>query len=276
MSDKSTFSFGKSTIDWCEDNYTNSNYIAEYYNSLSSIFIALSGYIFNKIQTKNNEYRMNIYTNNFKKIYKYLLVTSIGTFLFHGTLFFPFQLLDELPMLFISLEYIRILLKFYKNNKNNLKFSIEKVVKYSNIAKSTIYFIPLSYYINHNLQILHFHIVLKIFESSILYMLYNLSNNCNKIAFIKISNQYKNKTLSLEKFQENITNYLQIKQKKQKYTKLGILIYSTSIFIWCIENLFCQYVKHYQLHAIWHMLSSLGIFYLNNIMLCFTEIDKLG
>jgi len=262
----------ESTIDWCEDNYIHSNYIAEYYNTLSSVFIALSGYIFNNFSLKNLH---NSYTTHFTKIYIYLLLTAVGTFLFHGTLLFPFQLLDELPMLFISVEYIRILLKLYNNNKIVLKFDIKNLITVNKIAKKSIYLIPLSYFFSHNLQILHFHILLKIFEGTILYLLVKLSQNCNKIAFLKMSDN-NNINSYISNLQNDVNNYYKLKKQKQIYTYIGISVYSASVLIWCLENLFCQYVKHYQLHAVWHFLSSIGIYYLNNIMLCYVKIDTLN
>lgn len=261
----------KSTVDWCEQNYAMSNYIAEYYNTITGIFIAIFAVIF---RYKQQEIFNNIkYATYFYNIYNLLFLTSIGTILFHGTLMFPFQLLDELPMLYIAIEYTNILLTFYKNNKKNLLFKIDhNIIKVLRLLKKTIYLIPLSYYFGNIFQILHFHFILKCFEAMILYLLYNISLETNKVGFIKIS-ENNNKTTDINIFKNKIDKFLQIKKDKSYYTKCGIVIYSTSIFIWAFENMFCNYVQKYQLHAIWHIMSSVGIYYLNNIMSCYVKID---
>lgn len=270
----------ESSVDWCEGNYVMSNYIAEYYNTITGIFIAISAVFF---RYKQPEVFENVkYGRHFYKIYNLLFLTSIGTVLFHGTLMFPFQLLDELPMLYIAIEYTNILLTFYTNNKKNFLFKIDSsIIKTLRLLKKTIYFIPLSYYFGNIFQILHFHFLLKCFETMILYLLYNISLETNKIGYIKISennsdnvtdNMTDNMT-NISVFKNKIINFLQIKKDKSYYTKCGILIYSTSIFIWVFENMFCSHVQRYQLHAIWHIMSSIGIYHLNNIMLCYAKID---
>lgn len=87
-------------INWCEPNYTQSHYIAEFQNSFSSLFITLGGLI------------------GFYWAYKYrhpaslqvlallIAVVGVGSFLFHQTLLFPMQLLDELPMMYAMTAFI--------------------------------------------------------------------------------------------------------------------------------------------------------------------------
>lgn len=85
-----------STIDWCEENYVVSGFIAEYVNTITnSVFIALAGSaIFHAYQNKL-EPRF-IFT-----AFGFMLV-GVGSWLFHMTLQYHFQLLDELPMIYAT------------------------------------------------------------------------------------------------------------------------------------------------------------------------------
>jgi hypothetical protein len=57
--------------------------------------------------------------------------------------------------------------------------------------------------------------------------------------------------------------------RSYKYNMIGVCIFVSSIAIWQIENTFCELYKPYyniQLHALWHVLTSIGMFYLNRIV----------
>jgi len=81
-----------STLDWCEANYEVSYFIAEFWNTvsnLSMIIPPLCGII------HCYEYGLEkVFTLN----YVLLLLTGIGSWMFHMTLLYEMQLLDELPM----------------------------------------------------------------------------------------------------------------------------------------------------------------------------------
>lgn len=82
----------KSTIDWCEPNYYYNDNIAEFWNTISSIFLIYLG-IYGYYQTKS------------KKILL-LSIVGIGSVLFHVNLTWKTQLLDEIPMLFTVCYYL--------------------------------------------------------------------------------------------------------------------------------------------------------------------------
>lgn len=273
----------KSTIDWCEDNYAISNYIAEYYNTYSGIFIALSAFAF-KIRYNFilDDYNFIIYSSYFQKIYQLLLLTSIGTMLFHGTLLFPFQMLDELPMLYISIEYSKFLLNYYKNNAKHFSFD-EKIIGNFRLKdilvpfyffEKMIYLIPLFYGLHNSLQILHFHITLKYFEILVFILLYKTSQNFNRIAFLKIS-ESQNKVNNIELFKYKIKKYTDLRKMRKLNVNAGLVLYISSMLMWATENVFCENVRHLQLHMIWHILSSMGIYCLNNIMMSNILLDKI-
>lgn len=109
-----------STLDWCEENYQHSKYIAEFCkcsrvlqgpvlilrsigNSTSNFFfmyIALAGML-DTIRS-----RVPI---RFTVLYGWLFIVGFGSLLFHATLKWSMQLLDEIPMIFMACQILHIL-----------------------------------------------------------------------------------------------------------------------------------------------------------------------
>ena len=106
--------------------------------------------------------------------------------LFHATLFYPFQLLDELPMILLANEYVILLMSLKTTQMAIPKTSYDYLNKGLVITNKSLPFIILSYFIHPLLQIVTFHIALKISELSLLYILYNLSKKLNHIIYSKI------------------------------------------------------------------------------------------
>ena len=98
-----------STIDWCEENYVYSNYIAEFYNSFSNIFYIFF-YYFGLYSVRS------LFCKDYdKKLFSMLLFTGICSFYFHATLSLLGQIMDELCILFVLSQSLLLL---YKHNKN--------------------------------------------------------------------------------------------------------------------------------------------------------------
>lgn len=81
-----------STIDWCELNYTHSPYIAEFYNTLTNLPSILLG-IWGCYGTLRGGVR-----KRYALGYLGLTGIGLGSFGFHASLKWEWQLLDELPM----------------------------------------------------------------------------------------------------------------------------------------------------------------------------------
>lgn len=94
----------KSNIDWCEDNYKYSDYICEYYNSLSNLLpIIYSIYVLYQskfIKNKLNSYHIS---------YILMILIYIGSFIFHASLTYIGQILDEFPMLLLMMYILYLL-----------------------------------------------------------------------------------------------------------------------------------------------------------------------
>eukprot|EP00835_Amoeboradix_gromovi_P002478 NODE_141_length_17903_cov_0.288643.p7 type:complete len:238 gc:universal NODE_141_length_17903_cov_0.288643:2523-1810(-) len=78
-----------STIDFCELNYQHSFYVAEFFNALSSLALMYFG-------------AAAFRDTRFKISSALLIFVGIGSMLFHATLKYKMQLLDELPMLWFA------------------------------------------------------------------------------------------------------------------------------------------------------------------------------
>jgi len=86
-------------VDWCEVNYSHTRYIAEFYNTLSSlpmIWMGLIGVIECRRLQLPRQYALSFFA---------LLIVGVGSVLFHSTLSYSAQLADELPMILGSLVF---------------------------------------------------------------------------------------------------------------------------------------------------------------------------
>jgi dihydroceramidase len=82
-----------STLDFCEANYQVTAWIAEFFNATTNaLFLGLSLFGIHWVRKLNVESRFTI-------SFILLGVVGIGSFLFHSTLHWHTQLLDELPMI---------------------------------------------------------------------------------------------------------------------------------------------------------------------------------
>ena len=85
-----------STIDWCEENYVVTYYLAEAVNTVTNaFFMILAGYSLRNVMRNGMETRFVLCTLGF-------MLVGLGSWLFHMTLKYHFQLLDELPMIYTT------------------------------------------------------------------------------------------------------------------------------------------------------------------------------
>lgn len=143
------------SIDWCESNYVVSYYIAEFFNSTSNVFPIISGIFLSIRANQLNVGSMYVIPG------LVLCLIGIGSLLFHGTLLFQAQLLDELPMIYLQMLCLYIAIK------TEYRCALPKL-KWSFIAFSIIY----SFLHIHYRYVLVFHIVFGcILAPSIMYPL---------------------------------------------------------------------------------------------------------
>ncbi|XP_033119808.1 alkaline ceramidase 3-like isoform X2 [Anneissia japonica] len=94
-----------STLDWCEQNYVNSMYIAEFWNTVSNVFMIFPPLIGIRFAVKDGLER------RFVLAFFGLLIVGIGSWFFHMTLLYQMQLFDELPMIYGTCVFLYCLLE---------------------------------------------------------------------------------------------------------------------------------------------------------------------
>ncbi|KAL2920253.1 hypothetical protein HK105_200322 [Polyrhizophydium stewartii] len=89
-----------SSVDWCEVNYEVTEYVAEYYNTLSSFAMAAVG-LLGIVMHPWAERRFHV-------AFLATVAVGLGSVAFHGTLWKFSQALDEVPMLYSALAFAYI------------------------------------------------------------------------------------------------------------------------------------------------------------------------
>lgn len=181
------------SVYFCEDKY-EVYWIAEYYNTLSSLSYVLIGLLF---------WNTNIAHLGYK-----LIVVGIGAFLLHMTLRHYAQLIDEGGMIVLSYDASRYI------NPMLPRFGVVILLMfYIMFNKSFVYFIIL-------FTIMKLYIVRK------MYMRHRL-------------------------IRRNVS--------REIYFVFYILLFILGLLCWLLDQFRCEQFKIYQMHAWWHIFTSLAV-----------------
>jgi len=112
-----------STLDWCEENYAVSAFLAEFWNTISNWLFLIPPAFGAFLSWKNKLERRYILS------FITLFVVGIGSFCFHATLLYEMQLLDELPMIYCTCVMIFCILQCsYRPRQLNTTLTLVLVV----------------------------------------------------------------------------------------------------------------------------------------------------
>ncbi|GMM32634.1 alkaline dihydroceramidase [Martiniozyma asiatica (nom. inval.)] len=225
--------FPTATIDWCEENYLFSPYIAELVNSTTNFgFILLAcHHIYSTIKNKHGLLYIFI-SIGFASV-------GIGSFMFHSTLWYEHQMMDELPMVWVTAIPFGYIYGWGKTEPYHTLWNVGNFI-------STCIFTYVYIFIFR--------------DPSFHQVYYGLLN------FLLIYKTYK-------VTQEVIID----KNARIKQYKLLTLAFSLFIFgflIWNLDNAFCKTIIGWRReylgwplgfllegHGWWHLFTGLGIYY---------------
>ncbi|KAK5930581.1 hypothetical protein CgunFtcFv8_026803 [Champsocephalus gunnari] len=135
------FSYESSEIDWCEDNYKQSEHIVEYFNTISSFFFfIISPIMLYLLHPYAKERNLAIHM-----VWTMMIFVGLFSAYFHMTLSFVGQMLDELSILWVlAMVYVvwfprRLFPSFIKDRStfSNLVLVITIVSTLSSFVKPT-------------------------------------------------------------------------------------------------------------------------------------------
>jgi len=125
-----------SAVDWCEPNYAWSYFVAEFFNTMTSLpaaFLALQGlYLAYKYG-----YEKRLWAVNF-----FIGLVGIGSAAFHGTLLYTGQIMDELPMVYASLALLYAVLEMESNEKPIYKYLAPLILGYGAVFTGVYLYLP--------------------------------------------------------------------------------------------------------------------------------------
>ena len=221
----------KRQIDWCEENYVVSVYIAEALNTITnSVFIALAGFAIYHAYSNKLEPRFIFTALGF-------LLVGVGSWLFHMTLRYHFQLLDELPMIYATCIPFWSVFSEFRTKRESVYVAIGIFTAANTLTVIYLYFK----------------------DPTIHQAGYAMLN-----AFII----FKSLHLTSLHVHDNLA-------KKQLYRTMffGVSIFLLGYFLWNMDIHFCDYVRGKRRewgmpygfvlegHGWWHILTGTGIYY---------------
>lgn len=101
------------TVDWCESNYVVTWYVAEFFNTLTSLFIVAAG----ALPLALHAHMWALIEWRFVFAFGSLCIVGLGSVAFHGTLSFRHQMLDEVPMLWSVVVILYCLLEHHSRER---------------------------------------------------------------------------------------------------------------------------------------------------------------
>jgi len=217
-----------SAVDWCEPNYTHSYYVAEIFNTITSLpafFLALFGlYLTNKYGYDRRFIVMNTLVG----------IVGLGSALFHGTLLYTGQILDELPMVYAALGFLYAMLEMESTPKGKIyRYAAPVLIGFSVLFTAVYLYLPEFFLF---------------FVSAFIGCILTLVYRCVHI----------------------FRNPNTLKSQKIFIVAAVCLFIGGWLVFWIPEVLFCDHIQALKLHAWWHVSSSLGTF----VMLVFVTYQR--
>lgn len=231
-----------STIDWCEENYVVSKYIAEWSNTLTNGTFVITALYSTYCAWRN---RLEL---RFLWIGVGFALVGVGSWLFHMTLQYHYQLLDEMPMIYATCIPTWSILCETKDTLRG-KGQSSPLGRQVTIAGAITIIVSLLSWIYLVFKIPEIHQTVYGFITVLVVIMSGL------LTYKYVNDQVAKKSL----YQCMI---------------IGIVTFLAGFISWNLDNIFCSFWIHVrrsflhlplgaflELHAWWHILTGTGIYY---------------
>lgn len=238
-------------IDWCEENYVVSPYIAEFSNTITnSVFVITAFYSTYCAYASGLEKRFLFIGFGFGLV-------GFGSWLFHMTLKYRFQLLDELPMLLATCVpawsvFCEFDWKELKRSKTEA--SLRKQITTGLIISTFVAGITW-FYIVYRIPVV-FQILYGVLTCTVVFM-------SGSFAYF----------LSAQDISEEDEGKLLIKRNLYTTMAIGVVVFLLGFIFWQLDLNFCPfwiYVRRtylklplgilLELHGWWHLFTGIGVY----------------
>lgn len=221
-----------SLLDWCEPNlFWPVPFIAEFWNATTNIAVVTVG-LFGAYRS----YKSNL---DFRYILPYLALSlvGVGSFMFHGTLLFEYQLLDEVPMLIGDATFLYLVSpKEWRSTPLRHAATLLALTSYVGIVTAV--------YLHTGSAVF--------FESS--FAVGAL------VIYLRCLNWFKVKRAE------------SVKAQARRLLLIGSVPFLTGFILWNVENVLCNQLRDLrkaipfaltpltEFHALWHLGTGLGAY----------------
>jgi dihydroceramidase len=217
-----------STLDWCEENYVSSQFLAEFWNTLTNlgmVFLCVFG-LYRCMQNRS-EIRVHL-------AYLGLFIVGLGSWCFHATLQYTWQLADELPMIYGTCLYVYCALEDERKPKHGAILPLALIVYAAAFTYTYMYYLrsPVFHQINYGILV--------------------------GITIIGFSRQLAR--LAPAERSRCVRAFV-----------IGMSMFLAGFILWNIDNTFCEWLRAtragmgpaaplLQLHGWWHLLTGAGTY----------------
>lgn len=216
-----------STIDWCEENYIVTTYVAEFFNSASSFLIFFAGLL-----PLMHSHLWHLIEPRFAVAFASVCVVGLGSVAFHGTLQFRHQMWDEVPMLWTVNILLYVLIEHHTKKP---RFGMALPVGFSLYAGFATYATSQN---DGNVQWFSFHTLFAACEFPALFLVYRFFRGLEP-------NEVELRTMLMR----------------------GFTAYIVAIVLWLTDLNFCHVLRqfpaydYWNLHSFgWHLFTSCGLY----------------
>ncbi|KAG9768705.1 putative alkaline dihydroceramidase Ydc1, partial [Aureobasidium melanogenum] len=252
-----------STLQWCEEDYYATYYSAEIVNTLTNLIFIYLAYKGVKSCRKHG------HDTVFEVAYFGYFLVGFGSFMFHSTLKYPWQLVDELNMIYTTCLMAYASLSYSRSSQVQVGLGVFFVLF---CAFITVYY--------HYIQDPTFHqtvyaaLTVFIVFRSIYSMEYTLRPSLRQSEERhRLERQRQNKP-ALSKQQQEYENQrdMQILKSMWLLVGFGVSIFLGGFAIWGIDNQYCSTLRRWRRaigmpwgfllegHGWWHLMTGIGAY----------------